>query len=152
MKKNLIICSLLLTCSMFIGCAGAQKRHPGSYNDFDSSTADVLADTQNVLAGLSSHVNDYPKALQPINDARAAYNIFKNDYLLWRCTVGITQTVGPNGPLCPAGVNMTQAQVQADQQKTQQAVSAAQAAENGGQPAASPTATPAPSPTPEVKS
>jgi hypothetical protein len=150
--KNVMSIMLLFLGMTIAGCAGAPK-HPGAYNSFDSTTADYLSDTQSVLEGLSSHVNDYPKALQPLNDARAAYTVLKNDYLLWRCTVGITQTLGPNGAPCPAGVNMPQSQVQQDQAKTQQAVAAAQSAENGGQPAASPTVTPQPSasPTPEVK-
>jgi hypothetical protein len=139
MRKLLIPC--LLLC--MIGCAAKNNvppSHPGAASTFDSQMADYLLDTQNVLEGLSAHIQDYPKAVGPINDARSAYTTLKADYLLWRCTqkdtsgAPITTTLGPGGQPCPDDGTqgpVTQSTVEADKVKTQQAVATAQAAETG---------------------
>lgn len=141
--KHLSTAIMLLALAMCLGCAAknnAPPSHPGAASSFDSQTADVLLDTQNVLEGLSAHINDYPKAVGPINEAREYYTQFKTDYLLWRCTQKdaagnpLTTTLGPNGAPCPdVGTQgpVTQSMVEADKVRTQQAVATAQAAETG---------------------
>jgi hypothetical protein len=142
MKQLGTVC-MIVCLALCLGCAAknnAPPSHPGAASSFDSQTADVLLDTQNVLEGLSAHVSDYPKAVGPLNEARATYTTLKTDYLLWRCTQKdangnpITTTLGPNGAPCPdigSQGAVTQATVEADKVKTQQAVAAAQAAETG---------------------
>lgn len=131
-KQRLRLISLTLV--LLVGC-GKYQVHQGAVPtaaSFDSTTADALFAAQNTLEGLSAHVADYPKALGVINEAREYYNVFKNDYLLWRCTTGITKTLGASNTPCPVGVVMTQAQVVSDQSKTNTAVQVAQNAATGG--------------------
>lgn len=117
---------LLGLLAISLGCAKNAHPHPGAINDFDSNAADALYDTQNTLEGLSAHTADYPKAIPAINRAREAYNVFKNDYFLWRCTQGVAQ-LGNTGLPCPQNINITQQKVQADMKNTQDVMSSAQA-------------------------
>lgn len=122
--------AILSLCMMVGGCKSVM--HPGAASQFDSSTADTLSELHSVLQDLGDHSADYPKAIPVINQARVAYNLAKNDYLLWRCGIGITQTVGDTGKPCPTGVSVNQQQVQTDLSKAQDQVKAAQDASTGG--------------------
>ena len=111
------------------GCA--VRQHVGSVNQFDSSTADTLHDVQGVIEGLSAHITDYPSAKPAINEAREYYTVAEKTYLQWRCTIGASKTLGPNGAPCPATI-VTQDQVSSAVNNAQTATAAAQAKATGG--------------------
>ena len=83
MKK---LIPILLTLSIFTGCAAFQKKvpvHPGSINNIDSYAYDSLLIAQQIISGARADYlagNFAPSSKDALNRAIAAYNVSESSW------------------------------------------------------------------------
>ena len=88
-RKILIEVGLVFVLLVTFGC-GARPIHPGSANQFDSQSYDVVFTAHNVIESTKTSLanNEFPAGIVPnvkkaLNDLIAAYNIADQAYLAY---------------------------------------------------------------------